>query len=223
MGRPKKVGYAKKSAKVFALFSALIGWLAIITQFYLMMINREAPVPETVFRFFSFFTITTNILVALCFTFIFLGSNCRPGQFFSKVSTVTAITAYIILVGIVYNVILRFTWDPQGLQKLVDELLHSVIPVINVIFWVAFVPAYQLKWKDAFPWLIYPIVYMGYAIILGAITTHYPYPFIDVNRIGYNKALLNAALVLLALFLLSLVLIGTGKITKNFDGDEEKQ
>ena len=213
----------KKSAKIFALLSALIGWFAIITQFYLMMINRETSVPETVFRFFSFFTITTNILVALCFTFIFLGSNYRPGRFFSKVSTVTAITAYIILVGIVYNVILRFTWNPQGLQKLVDELLHSVIPVINVIFWVAFVPAYQLKWKDAFPWLIYPIVYMGYAIILGAITKHYPYPFIDVNRIGYNKALLNAALVLLALFLLSLVLIGTGKIMKNFDRDEEKQ
>lgn len=213
----------KKSAKIFALFGALIGWFAIITQFYLMMINRETPVPEAIFRFFSFFTITTNILVALCFTFIFLGNNYRPGRFFSKVSTVTAITVYIILVGIVYNVILRFTWDPQGLQKLVDELLHSVIPVLNVIFWVAFVPADQLKWKNAFPWLIYPIVYMAYTIILGAITTHYPYPFIDVNRIGYNKALLNAALVLLALFLLSLVLIGTGRIMKNIDGGEEKQ
>ena len=213
----------KKSAKIFALLGALTGWFAIITQFYLMMINRETPVPETTFRFFSFFTITTNILVALCFTFIFLGNNNRPGRFFSKVSTVTAITVYIILVGIVYNVILRFTWNPQGLQKLVDELLHSVIPVLNVIFWVAFVPADQLKWKNAFSWLIYPIVYMVYTIILGAITAHYPYPFIDVNRIGYNKALLNAALVLLALFLLSLVLIGTGKIMKNFDGNEEKQ
>jgi hypothetical protein len=223
MGGYKKIVMQKKSTKIFALFGALIGWFAIITQFYLMMINRGTSVPETIFRFFAFFTITTNILVALCFTYIFLGSNYRIGKFFSKASTVTAITVYIIIVGIVYNVILRFTWNPPGLQKLVDELLHSVIPVISVIFWVVLVPASQLKWKNAFPWLIYPIFYMAYVIILGAITTHYPYLFIDVNRLGYNKALMNAALVLLALFLLSLVLIGTGKIMKNIDRDEKKQ
>jgi len=207
----------KKSARIIALLGALIGWFAIITQLYLMMTNRVVSVPATIFRFFSFFTIDTNILVALCFTFILLRSNSRIGRFFSKATTITAIAVYITIVGIVYNVILRSTWDPQGMQKLVDELLHSVIPLLFILFWLIFVPIEQLKWKNAFPWLIYPIIYMMYAIVHGAITKFYPYPFVDVNELGYNKALLNAGGVLLVIFLLSLVLIVTGKLMSKFD------
>ena len=214
----------RRSARIYAFIGAVITWFAVIVQFYLLMKNNPAPTAlEKVLRFFGYFTVDTNILVALSFTFIALNSNSNLARFFRKASTVTAITAYIIIVGITYNVFLRSTWNPQGLQKLVDELLHSVVPIMYVIFWVAFVFAKQLKWKNAFPWLIYPIVYMAYAIILGAVTNYYPYPFVNVNELGYNKALLNAALVLLTLFLLSLALITTGKIMKNFDGYEEKQ
>ncbi len=213
----------KRSARTYAFIGAVIAWFAVIVQFYLLVKNNPAPTAvEKVLRFFGYFTVDTNILVALSFTFIALGSNSRLGNFFTKASTVTAITAYIIIVGITYNVFLRSTWNPHGLQKLVDELLHSVIPIVYVMFWVAFVPAEKLKWKYAFLWLIYPIVYMTYAIIFGAITKYYPYPFVDVNELGYNKALMNTVLVLLTMFLLSLALIGTGKIMKKFDGDDEK-
>ena len=212
----------KRSARIFALIGAVITWFAVIVQFYLLMKNNPAPTAfEKVLRFFGYFTVDTNILVALSFTFIALNSNSRPGKFFTKASTVTAITAYIIIVGITYNIFLRSTWNPQGLQKLVDELLHSVTPIAYVIFWVAFVPAEKLKWKYSLLWLIYPIVYMIYTIALGIITKFYPYPFVDVNELGYNKALMNSVLVLVIIFLLSLALIGTGKIMKKFDGVEE--
>lgn len=207
----------KQSARIIALLGALTGWFAIIMQLYLMMENRVVPVPGTLLRFFAFFTIDTNIIVAVCFTFIFLGNKTSLGRFFSKASTVTAITVYITIVGIVYNVILRSEWDPQGMQKIVDELLHSFIPALFIIFWLIFVPIEQLKWKNAFPWLIYPLLYIAYAIIHGAITKFYPYPFVDVNKLGYNKALLNAGGVLLIIFLLSFSLIATGKLMKKFD------
>ena len=212
----------KQSARIIALLGALLGWFAIIMQLYLMMENRVVSVPETVLRFFAFFTIDTNIIVALCFTFIFLGSKYRLGRFFSKASTVTAITVYITIVGIVYNVILRSIWEPEGMQKIVDELLHSVMPALVIIFWLIFIPIEQLKWKNAFPWLIYPIVYMAYAIIHGAVTKFYPYHFVDVNELGYNRALLNAGGILLVIFLLSLALIATGKLMKKFDNGKNK-
>ena len=213
----------KSSARYIALLGALAGWFAVITQFVLMMNNREVSISETICRFFAYFTIDTNILVALCFTFIFLQTNSRLGRFFRKASTITAITIYITIVGIVYNVVLRSTWDPQGMQKVVDELLHSVIPALFIIFWLIFVPIEQLKWKNAFPWLIYPIIYMSYAIIFGAVTEFYPYPFVDVNKLGYNKALINAGAVLLVIFLLSLALIGTGKLMYKFDDGKKKK
>lgn len=212
----------KQSARIIALLGALLGWFAIIMQLYLMMGNRVVSVPETLLRFFAFFTIDTNIIVALCFTFIFLGSKYPLGRFFSKASTVTAITVYITIVGIVYNVILRSIWEPEGMQKIVDELLHSVIPALVIIFWLVFIPIEQLKWKNAFPWLIYPIVYMAYAIIHGAVTKFYPYHFVDVNELGSNKALLNAGGILLVIFLLSLALIATGKLMKKFDNGKKK-
>jgi len=207
----------KQSARIIAFSGALLGWFAVITQLYLMIENRAVSIPGTLFRFFAFFTIDTNIIVALCFTFIFLGSKYPLGRFFAKAGTITAITVYITIVGIVYNVILRSIWDPQGMQKIVDELLHSVIPALFIIFWLIYVPIEQLKWKNAFPWLIFPIIYMIYALIHGNITKWYPYPFVDVNKLGYNKALLNAGGILLVIFLLSLALIGTGKLMKKFD------
>ena len=205
----------KISTRVVALIGAIIGWYGVITQFYLIIEDRVAPVPETIFRFFGYFTIDTNILVALCFTFIFLNRKSRLGVFFTKASTITALTVYMIIVGIVYNIILRLTWDPKGLAMIVDEILHVVMPIYLILFWVIVTPTNELKWKNAFAWLIYPLVYMLYAVVLGAITGFYPYNFVNVTRHGYYKTLTNAGLVLFAIFFLSLVLIATGKATKD--------
>lgn len=203
--------------RILAFFGALLGWFALIAQLYLIITNRTVSVPETLLRFFGYFTIDTNILAALCLSFIAINSNSKTGLFFSKAGTVTAITVYIMIVGIVYNVILRSLWAPEGLQKIVDELLHSVIPVFFVLIWVFFIPIEQLKWKMAFGWLIFPLIYMIYALVLGAATKFYPYPFVDVNELGYKKALLNAGGILLVIFVFSLALIGTGKLMKRFD------
>src|SRR6185436_16397641 len=181
----------------------------VITQLFLIIDNREVSIDKTILRFFGFFTVDTNIIVALCFTGIFLGSKYRLGRFFLKPSTITAITVYITIVGIVYNVVLRSLWEPTGLQKTADELLHTAIPALVIIFWLIFVPIEQLKWKNVFAWLIYPVIYLGYALLHGAATKWYPYPFVDVNELGYKKALVNTGGILLVIFLLSLALIAT--------------
>ncbi len=124
-----------KTKQLFLTIGMVIGWFAVIFQLWLIIINRTVSIPETIIRFFSFFTILTNILVALCFTFLLLKPNTKWGIFFSKPATLTAITLYIAVVGIIYNVILRFLWSPKGLQLIVDELLHSVIPVWFILSW----------------------------------------------------------------------------------------
>jgi hypothetical protein len=212
----------KLSAKLLALIIALLGWFAVITQLLLLIDNRVVSISDSLLRYFGYFTIDTNIIVALCFTFILLGSKFRLGRFFSRPSTITAITVYITIVGIVYNVILRSLWAPTGLQKTVDELLHTIIPTLVIIYWLIFVPIEQLKWKNAFPWLIYPMIYIIYALIHGSIKKWYPYPFVDVNDLGYNKALLNTGGILFVILVLSLALIGTGKLMRKFDDKKEK-
>lgn len=63
----------EKSLKLNSRFFAIIfvlGWFALLLQLYLIILHRVSSLPETIVRFFSFFTIQTNILVALCFTFL---------------------------------------------------------------------------------------------------------------------------------------------------------
>ncbi|MEP7143858.1 MAG: Pr6Pr family membrane protein [Ferruginibacter sp.] len=203
-----------KTRQIFLANGAALGWIAIIFQLYLIIVNRTASVPETITRFFGYFTVLTNILVALCFTLLLLKPDSGWGRFFARPATLTALTVYIGVVGFIYNVILRFLWRPQGLQFVVDELLHSVIPVLFILYWFLFVPKKTLKWKNILSWMIYPAVYCIYSLVRGGIGGFYPYPFIDVGILGYNKVLFNVAGMIIVFLLLSIVLVGIGKMTK---------
>jgi|SRR5579871_3219970 len=197
--------------RIYSIVGCILGWFAIIAQFYLIIINRTSPVLEAIIRFFSFFTILTNILVALSFTYALTRSSSSLKIFFSKQSTLAAICVYILVVGITYNVILRALWQPTGLQKIVDELLHVVMPIVFTIFWIAFVPKKELKWTTIFPWLLYPLFYAVIIAIRGAFSGYYPYPFIDVSKIGYPKFFINSLLITVLFFFLSLLLVGISK------------
>lgn len=193
--------------KTLLILIALCGWFALISQFYLIMQNRVASIPETVVRYFSFFTILTNIMVAVYCSMLVVDPLWRMREFLLKTKTVTAIAVYISIVGIVYNVILRFLWNPQGLQRVVDELLHTVIPILFVAFWIFFVPRFRMKGNSVLPWLLYPLIYLILILIRGSFSAFYPYPFIDVDKIGYNKVLINSTGMLAAFLVVSIIFL----------------
>ncbi|MEP6584422.1 MAG: Pr6Pr family membrane protein [Ginsengibacter sp.] len=193
--------------KICLLALVVLGWFALAGQFYLIILNRVTSIPGTIIRYFSFFTILTNFLVAVCSTVLLVNKN-RWHQFFSNAKTITAITVYITVVGLVYNVILRFLWSPEGFQSLIDELLHTAIPVLFILFWIFFMPKAGLKSKDILPWLLYPFIYVIYILIRGAFTGLYPYPFIDVKELGYNKVLLNSGMLVIVFVVFSLLFVG---------------
>jgi hypothetical protein len=49
--------------------------------------------------------------------------------------------------------------------------------------------------------------------VSGPFTGFYPYPFADVNKLGYTAAMLNGVLIIAAFFILSLLLIGVSRIS----------
>jgi hypothetical protein len=202
------------SKQLYTTIAAIIGWLAILLQFYLIIANNSAtPVAGTILRFFSYFTILTNILVALCLTTLLLKPDSGWKKFLSKPATLAAVAVYIFIVGLVYNIILRFQWQPQGMQRIVDELLHAVMPTVFVLFWLLFVPKKSLQWKDVFSWLLYPFFYLIFILIRGALSGLYPYPFIDVTILGYDKVLVNCLFMFLAFLFVSLLVVGIAKIS----------
>lgn len=201
--------------RILITIGAVLGWFALISQLYLIIANRIASLPETILRYFSFFTILTNILVAVCFTVLLIKPQSGRWEFLSRPATRTAIAVYITMVGIVYNVILRSVWNPTGLQRVVDELLHSVIPLLFIFYWLLFVPKAGLQWRDMLAWLIYPLIYIVGILSRGALAGFYPYPFIDVTSIGYGKVLLNCGALMIAFIVLSVVFLSIAKLIRN--------
>jgi hypothetical protein len=201
-----------KAKQIYLTTGAIIGWFAVISQFYLNVVNSSIPPHEVVIRFFSYFTILTNILVAFCFTILLIKPKSALGVFFSHPGVLTAVTAYITFVWIAYNVLLRHLWNPEGLQLLVDELLHTIIPFLSILYWLIFVPKTGLQWKSILPWTLYPIAYILCVTSRGAFSGFYPYPFIDVSVLGYFKVLRNDIGLIGAFLLLSLLFVVIGKL-----------
>lgn len=192
--------------KTLALLFALTGWFAVVTQYVLMLQNNETSLAETTIRFFSFFTILSNILVAGYFTSqVLQKKENRPGF-------LTAVTLYITVVGLVYNIVLRSIWTPTGIQKLVDELLHSVIPVVTIIYWAMYEKKSAVQWKQIPGWLVYPAVYFIYIIVRGNFSGFYPYPFVNVTELGIARVFMNAGILVLVFAGLAALFTGVGKL-----------
>jgi len=191
--------------KTLIVFIALCGWFAIAAQYFLMLENKVTSLGEMTIRFFSFFTILTNLLVAIYFS-----SLAFSVGFLEKKGIGTAATIYIFIVGLVYQIVLRKTWQPEGLQLIVNEMLHSVIPVLALVFWISF-DSKKAEYKQILGWSVYPLVYLFFILYRGSFSNFYPYPFVDVSSIGLMDTLENSLLILLLFFLVSFLFVFAGK------------
>ena len=187
------------TGRIFMAVIAIVTWFALGLQFPLSIaVSRSngMTIVGAVVTYFSFFTILTNLLVALTTTILICAPNSRLGQYFSRPVVTAGVAIHIAVVGAVYSVALRHLWDPEGLQRVADIILHDTAPPLYVAFWLIFGRKRGLQWSDVLWWLIYPLVYLSFVLFRGALTGRYPYPFIDAGALGYSRVLLNAAMLL---------------------------
>lgn len=193
------------SQRNLALLIALSAWFAVIVQLVMGIGNSALVLGTYLVRFFSYFTILTNLMIAAGYTSLLLGAKNPIRVFFERSTTLTALTLYILLVGLVYNVALRFLWKPEGIARFTDELLHSVIPLLALLYWWRVPTKGNLQWQNLWLWLMYPLIYLLYTLGHGAVSGFYPYPFVDVISLGIEQVLMNSAIV-------AVVIIGLGGI-----------
>lgn len=193
--------------QLLALVIAISSAVAVVLQLDLMMSNSSQSLEETLIRFFSFFTILTNSLVAGYFSYLFYQWIKKAERTQSSFGSLTAVTVYISIVGLVYQILLRHIWDPTGLQKVVDELLHSVVPVLVVIFWLVSRKTGAVDYKQIGSWLIYPLIYLVYVLIRGYASGFYPYPFLDVTQLGLQQVIFNCLGMTLLFVLVSVLFV----------------
>ena len=156
------------SQRFFGIALALMTWFAIILQ---LLITTESYT-----NFFSYFTILSNILVAVGLSCAIFIPHTKLGNYCASISVQSAIALYIFIVGLVYNLVLRGIWEPKGWQLLADNLLHVAVPLLYVLYWLVFIPKGTLTWKDGIVWAYFPLVYLIYSLIRGQFDGLVPLP-----------------------------------------------
>jgi len=196
--------------RIYVVVLACVGWFGLVLQFPLSIATSRAngmALSGAIVAYFSFFTILTNLIVALGLTCSLAAPDSRWGRFFSSTVVASGTALYITVVGAVYSLLLRRLWDPECFQKIADIILHDAVRVLYVVYWMLFVPKGGLRWKDALSWSIYPLVYLAWVLIRGAVSGRYPYPFIDVGALGYTHVLFNAVLLLASFMVAGLAMV----------------
>ena len=186
------------------LLVAAVAWFGLGLQLLLslrLVVEQGGTPLGGLVVYLGYFTVLTNLLVAVSLSWPLLHPHSAPGLWFQQPGVATAVAVNIALVGLTYHLLLRNVWDPQGLQKVADLTLHYAVPLLGVVHWCFAVPPARMAWHAPLVWAAWPLVYLAYALLRGVWLQTYPYPFIDVLQLGYARTLLNS-LGLLVVFLL---------------------
>ncbi len=187
---------------------AAVVWSGLAIQFAVSIssaISEHSSILGHLADQFSFFTVQTNLLIALSLTLTVLRLRAVSSRL--GVSVQSALVTYIVIVGVVFNVLLQP--NSQGIQIAADRILHIAVPVFYISYWWAFTPKGRLSLKDPVLWLIYPFFYVAYTLVRGAMSGIYPYPFIDVSVLGYSSVCINLVFFTAAFFSLGLIVMAT--------------
>lgn len=175
-----------RSSCIAAAAIALVAWCGLAVQASATF-ERVGSATATLWTLFGYFTITTNLLVALLFTAIVTGWRAAP-------RLVAGATLCIALVGVVYALLLRGL-ELAGGSPLANVLLHLATPIMVPLFWLTCVKKGALTWREPLWWGAYPLAYFVYALVRGAMTGRYAYPFMDVNALGMVWVGVNAVVI----------------------------
>ncbi|MGX8013920.1 Pr6Pr family membrane protein [Mesorhizobium sp. ORM8.1] len=179
-----------------------IGLAALVLQFSISIpasMTAGRGLLGSIVFYFSFFTILTNIAAVLVHASLVSPAGYAWFPAFAGPRMRAGVAVSITLVFIVYATVLARLWQPQGLFLLCDMLLHYVTPVIFVLWWLVAGADGATRWRDVSWWMIYPLVYLAYALIRAPFAGEVPYPFLDAAKNGAASVAL-ASLAITALF-----------------------
>jgi hypothetical protein len=165
----------------------------------------------------NYFTILSNLLCVVYFILDlgYIYKNRRDGTktvwcpalkgIAMMAVTVTWLVAHFVL-G------LRFTMsDSSGISLL---FVHYLIPIMVIIDWLLFDPKGLIKAYSPLVWPLGPLLYFAYAMVAARIgngigdQSRYPYPFLDVDKLGWGTVLLTVLIMVAAFVVLGYIYFG---------------
>lgn len=197
------------ASRTMAGIAALAACFGLALQL-ILLIGQFAEAGQSavaaVWRFFGFFTILANLLVAV----VAGAAALAPHHRFASARMRFAALVTIILVGITYSLALRHIWQPKGWAAVADHALHDATPVLFLLFWLVARHG-MLRWRDVL-WGVAPgFLYLLYALARGAVDGWYAYYFLDPVALTLPELLTNIAMLLVGILAVAALFVGIDK------------
>ena len=215
------------TGRVWFVVNAVVAWFGLAAQF---VISATGMYPSTqtvlsqlgagnpsgvagalprIIDFFSYFTIWSNIVVALVLTV--LASNPKRDTPALRVLRLDALLM-ITITGIVYAVILAPTAELRGWEVLANTFIHILTPIVTIVVWLVAGPRGWIGWSTIAKAMILPAVWLAYTLVRGVVIEAYPYPFIDVVRLGYGQVAINVVAIVVFAVVLGAIMLGIDRL-----------
>lgn len=189
--------------------SACAGWTGLALLFYDITAGKQGTqLTTSIIHYFSYFTILSNILVALIFTLSWLAPESHPARLLNRPAVRAGAAIYITVTAVVYILILSNLGNRTFAPLAGTILLHYVVPALYVFDWLFFCEKGGLNPADILYWLAFPFIYAVYTMIHGAASGFYPYGFMTVPKLGYPHVLLNCLFLLVSFLALGVLAVG---------------
>ena len=177
--------------RFFALVRIPMGLLvlaALVTQVTAELLHDSFKPSE----YFSYFTIESsmmNVVVLLVGGTLALRQP-KDTELFTSVRV--AILSYAIITGLVYNLLLRNipgdgSYSPP---RWCNEVMHVWVPIFILLDWLLAPGRVHVLWKRLWLVVSFPLAWLAFTMIRGAITGWYPYPFLEPAGPGGIPSLL---------------------------------
>ncbi|MDY6055049.1 Pr6Pr family membrane protein [Micrococcus sp.] len=132
----------------------------------------------------AYFTWVSNALVAA--TSLTLAARRTAPTSDAFWAARTAGLGSVMVTGIVYNAALRGMEQNTLLYRANDAVQHVVNPVLAPAVWALADPRGQITARRAGLAAVLPLLWTAATLVRGARIDWYPYPFLDVPKLGYR-------------------------------------
>lgn len=146
---------------------------------------------EQIRRYFSYFTIQANFLVAVAMLLIVVR---RTGTRVFRVVRLASLVG-IVVTGVVAFVALPPSANYSTANLVCDRMLHIVVPVLTIVGWIVFGPRGLVRNSDILPALAWPILWLAATLALAPFVNWYPYPFLNASVLGSGRVLTNCLII----------------------------
>lgn len=189
------------TTRLAAFLVASVGLAGLALQFTVSL-EKSGSAQAALWAMLRFFTIIGNSLTALVLLSAALGLGWS-----SRPAVLGGAALIMGLIGVVYATMLSGIEHLTGNAQTANLLLHYAVPALTALLWLLLVPKGGLTRIDPLAWALVPLAYFPYAILRGRLDDKYPYPFMDVGKLGWGQVLFNAAVIALGFLIVGLLMV----------------